>query len=190
MMSFLSMVYNLSLQQWSYIATIVTLIFIYREIRAKRKQEKRERSFYFIQRLYDNDLYEHGFDAMEFLRRDFMSPEEKWRTSFVDKDINKSLRMYLNYYEDLGLAYNKNVLDKDIIEKSMGEASLYTFDVIDWYVKRFQVDDLDDDPDTPEELLTYIQWTKMNKAISKSREKRIRCERLKKKLIQYYNGQF
>lgn len=179
---------ELTLVDWANIATVITLGIIAYQLRLRRKQSQKERAFHFVEKHYDRDHIEHVISAMDFFREKFISQETKWQLANNEPNIKKNVRIYMNYFEELGLSYNKGIIDKSLIELMIGEASLSNYDELRWFVKRFQDEDIQDEPDIPEELLTYIQWTNMNKQILKGKNRKKMLNAIRKKIIDVYKG--
>lgn len=154
---------NLSTTIAAFVA-IVTLIYIAKQARAtlriveqNKKSTRHNLTTQLLLRFNDDNYTKHLARAIRFLRDETISIEEKKKIVGENNrkgiDLNLSIRITLNFFEQIGLWYNREILDKQLVQDYIKTASLSYFEQSKWYIDKVRA---------KFSSSIYTEWEKMN----------------------------
>ena len=153
------------------IIAIISLIYIARQAGAVREQvegmrdqtdvmrehKKVDRAYDYLKRYQDPRVRPIVVDAIHFLKREDKALKDKWKI-LEDKedaehiDLKSKVVYTLNFFDELGVMYNRNLVDQEIIKDVFKDPSLIYYEYATRYITRRR----------REIPGVYADWEKMN----------------------------
>jgi hypothetical protein len=127
-------------------ATALSVGYLAEQIRVSLQQEKITRSYDYIKRYNDPAFREILAQVGKFFRNEQITESEKLEILFYNKetdgykDIRSSVAMHWNFFEDMAIFYNRNLLDKELITSFFKSISMDIFDKSRWYIEKMKIE--------------------------------------------------
>ena len=141
------------------VITAISVVYLAEQIRVASEQEKVKRSYEYLARYNSEDFEKTIKDACNFIRDGRITKDEKMdivsnRKNPKYKTTRSTISLYFNFFEEMAILYNRNLLNKDLIRSFFKSITLSTYndgkDIIDRLRK--------------EGSKTFFkEWEKMNK---------------------------
>lgn len=141
----------------SALAAIIGLGLIYMQLRASASQHKKERSFLFADRYYDPNYVDEFIASKRFVT----APDFSWDTFMQNADARKAIGITINYFEELGALYRRDLVDKVIIDDLLSDVCIQSYDQYSGIIKELRDRQREDNPDITDEDLCYKSWELM-----------------------------
>jgi len=106
---------------------LITLPFIYIQIRDNKIQQKRERSYNFTGKYHTPDYLDFIGKTRLFLNN---TPKEQQMLKFDnDFEIRKNVVATFSYFEETATMYNMDLIDKEIVKLTLKLPIIFYFDL-------------------------------------------------------------
>lgn len=181
----------MSLDDWVKIANVASPIiafvglgFIWYQLYSNAKQHKRERAFFFAGKYHDPEYVKYFVDAMSFIR----GPFPTWQDYRNDKTTKINVGITMNFFEQLGLMYRENLIDREMIDDLLGNPVIESYKLFGWLIESMRIEERISDPEVLEAFLCYRNWEVMCKIMEENEPIYIREERRKefiRKILPY-----
>jgi len=148
-------------------AAAVSIGYLVQQIRQSIEQQKVNISKDFIIKFLDLDIAK-AFQAtrLAFEKGEDGEPVKKMREIEKDQELRRSASLVYNFFEGLGVLYENDKLDKNIIREMFTPLSIKTYNYSQTYITYLQNQFPQQDAAT-----IYIYWAAMNADMAKHAHK-------------------
>ncbi len=125
-----------------------------------REQAKTNRAYEYIRRFNDPTMRIVKAEAVGFLKNTSISEERKWAVLLGGEgnpnniDLQSKVMLILNFFEELAIMYNRNLVHREIIESFFRKISLRYYEYATRYVSERRV--------RMNHPMLYGEWQEMN----------------------------
>lgn len=132
---------------WANIATVAGVLIaffgllgIYLQLRTNAIQAKRIRTYEFSAKIQQTEFYKHFAQCRYFLNDKDFSEDSKWfeYSEGIVPDLTEHVYITFAYFEDLGLSYNMNLIDRKIVKKLLKTTITMYYEESEWLRKRIK----------------------------------------------------
>ncbi|HSE84272.1 MAG TPA: hypothetical protein VLB01_06970 [Thermodesulfobacteriota bacterium] len=124
-----------------------------------KKEARKDRTLTILNKYFHKDLSPHVESAWEFIQDSGRSQSEKLNDFRNNPQIRTNLIEVFNFFEEIGLMYNADLLDKEIIKRYFGPLILGYFIQSKWLIQSLR--------ETHPFGETYAEWENMIRSLSK-----------------------
>jgi len=125
------------------IGGVITLTFIWIQLLLQDKQSKRLRTYELLGRYYHPEYVSYTFNLRKFLERTDKTSVEKLHIidNFKEDEhemVRKAVHIMSSYFEELGLMYKKDLVDRQVTKDLLRGVVIYFYDKSNFLIVREQ----------------------------------------------------
>ncbi|HEX3036562.1 MAG TPA: hypothetical protein VHT73_15800 [Thermodesulfobacteriota bacterium] len=124
-----------------------------------KKESRKDRTLTILNRYFHKDLLPSVESAWEFIHDSRLSQSDKLNDFHNNPQIRANLIEVFNFFEEIGLMYNTDLLDKKIVKRCLGPIILEYFIQSQCFIRSLRK--------THPFAETYIEWENMISGLSK-----------------------
>lgn len=124
-----------------------------------KKEARKDRTLTILDKYFHKDLSPHVESAWEFIHDSSRSQSEKLNDFYNNPQVRANLIEVFNFFEEIGLMYNADLLDKQIIRRCLGPIILGYFIQSKWLIQSLR--------EAHPFGETYVEWENMIGSLSK-----------------------
>lgn len=123
----------------SAVATFFGIIFALWQWRSNIRKHKRERTDELVGRYSSPPYIAYSFDARKFLEEaSTKNQDNEWQIFIDNKDTRISVIVCFSLFEEIGLMYNKNLIDKEITKLLLRGTTIKFYEISKWLIDRIR----------------------------------------------------
>lgn len=143
----------------------ISLIFAGLQLKKQHEQQKENTRWQkaqvaheFIKRFNDPAFREDLSKSITFLVDNKISNDEKYQIIEKNIELRSQIVLTLNFFEEMGIMYNKNFIDKELIKDFFKSISIDFYTNANFFIqKRRSLN--------PDHAKNFTQWQSMNKEL-------------------------
>ncbi len=137
------------------IISLAGLGLIWYQLYLNSLQRRRERTFDLHDKYYQPDFVDQFMAAGSYAHK---TPKNTMTELFKNEKARKSILITLNYFEELGLLYMRNLIDRDVIDDLLSKAAHESLINFKWIIDEIRDDQKSKYKGIKDYELSYRNW--------------------------------
>jgi len=138
------------------IGALLSVFYLAEQVRVATLEGRIQRTYEYMKRYNSPEFREDMAMATIFFRDRTRSNQAKWEAVKTDDILKSQIVLSMNFFEELGIMYNKNLLEKTVAREFFGSISKSICEDANDYINERRKD--------PKDEKNYKNWETMNKS--------------------------